>query len=223
MIMVVYIFLLFYYCYPNKRKRLVRIAVLSIPVALGALGAYQIIRGGDDLAGIGYSDLLEGMGLIEFNFPHWFGIVKSTEWELSNLTDYLMWLFQLPLPGGLKFGDYDPGLNYKITELCTERFRGDNYFSVILGGLVTESYYIYNKFFFVHGIMIGSLMMIVYNFLFSHREYITLALYVLVSFAYETARGGVCSTFPMIFKHLIIFWLVIFFYKNHQNISRIKA
>lgn len=221
MIYVLFVLLILYVYNPLQRKKIVKYCLLIIlPLSIIGLSVYQVMRMGESVGGIGLSSIVDKMFMVELNFPQWFESVVQHRWKLSQLTDYISWLLFLPFPIDPNLWEFDPGVNYKITELVTGTYRGEPFFSVVLGGLVTEGVYVFNKFFFLHALLSGVIISIAYNSVFKYKETAVLGLYLVASVGYELARGGTSSVFPMIIKILLYFWIIMFFVKKSSKIIK---
>lgn len=134
------------------------------------------------------------------------------------ITDYILWIILLPLPGFLKFGYGDPQINLKFTELVTGMSPSDMGFSICLPGLVGESIFIFGDYLFpIHAIIMAYIISKLANYLKNYSAYRYLFFYVMLVFSYYINRGGTMSAYSFAFKQFIILILAIYFIKQKYH------
>lgn len=204
---------------PAKKRLtiLLRVGIVA-PIFLVAFYYYSLIRVGHDVdTTIGISDIVLMLFSQEINYPLWFDDYINGH-SYSSLYKYIEWFTLLPFPGFLKgdLGNYR--LNAEFTYLVTGMIPGTTGFSIKLPGLVGEGLYVFGPlFFFLHATLYSFIYSKVVIFLSSNKMLSYLAFYYAILMSFDVARGGTISVYPHIVKHLIIFAIVIIWYKKKMK------
>lgn len=206
----------------KRRIILIRVGVVT-PIFLVAFYYYSLIRVGQDVdASISVSDIVLMLFSQEINYPLWFDNYINAQ-NYSSLYKYVEWFTLLPFPGFLKgdLGNYR--LNAEFTYLVTGMLPGTVGFSIKLPGLIGEGIYVFGSlFFFLHAVLYSFIYSKVFNFLSSNKKLGYLSFYYAIMMSFDVARGGTISVYPHIVKHLIIFAVVIIWYRKKMNSQLIK-
>lgn len=130
----------------------------------------------------------------------------------ANIYQYILWIITTPIPKLFTGNLSSIPLNYEISYIINQLVPGTKGFTVILTGVVTESVYIYGKYFFwIHplsiGFIFGSLCSITEN-----NKYLKIIyLYFLIYWSYILNRAGIASTWPVIINYFISFYVIIIY------------
>ena len=200
----------------KHRKRALLYSGGIMMVFLVLFYLYSLIRKGDDILGLEFSlsDMLFILFNQEIGYPMWFDYYVDNI-DYSRTKDYFQWFFLLPLPGFLKFGVGNFQLNRIFTYEVLGITEADKGFSIILPGLLGESYFIFGPtFFLIAAAGYAFIVAKVFNFLSSNEKLTYLLLFYAVGLSFDISRGGTISVYPEIVKHLLIFIIVLYCIKK---------
>lgn len=197
---------------PKLRPVMLIGALAIMPVGLYLMAEYSAVRlgaiyGGDGVFGGALDTLTQ-----ETTFLIQGGLAVIDSGQTIDMPSYLLWIVTLPIPDFVK-GTLPVALvNYEISTLIVGKRPGDYGFSVVLTGLLAESYYIFGPiFFWFHGIICGFIAGAFSKIVESSRFYQILAMYLTVIFLHNLNRGGIASTLPEITNGFLAFYIFLFF------------
>lgn len=209
------IFSLLYFWKPRFRKILVITTCIIIPFLFFFFVAYASIRIGGEVGNLSLMTVFEQLFLDETSYPLHFDTIYNRDYQLVDAADYLYWLLTLPSPISLNFFDFDFVLNFKISELLLGISRGEDGFFVLLPGMLGEAYFIFNDFFWLHGLLYGSLIGFTYSCIRNREAFYPLGIYLALMLGYYCVRGGTTGAYPFILKQFLYLLLVVKLYTIH--------
>ncbi|MBL0325187.1 MAG: hypothetical protein IPP61_08405 [Cytophagaceae bacterium] len=197
----------------DLRKKLLIIGVFIFPLFVLFSFYYQFFR-------------KDAMDYIEFNsFSKIIEFVVKSETSLPtiskeilnsgktiNLTNYFKWLITLPIPkfGVIKLEFALP--SYEMSEIVSGFSRSDQNFNVFLPGFLTESLYVFGKYFFwLNAIFVALILSTLNRLYYLNQKYIMLLIYLVVIVAYNLNRAGIQSVVPIIINHNLLLFFIYFF------------
>lgn len=197
---------------PKLRTPMLIAAFAAMPIALYLLAEYSAVRMGAMYRGDGvFGGALDTI-TEETTFLLQGGLAVIDSRQTINMSSYLLWIATLPIPDFVKGSLPVALVNYEISTLIIGKRPGDYGFTVVLTGLITESYYIFGpKLFWLHGIICGFIAGALARIVESSRFYQILAIYLAVVFLHNLNRGGIASTLPEITNGFLAFYLFLFF------------
>jgi hypothetical protein len=201
-----FIFLVLVKYYPKARKAILFGGCIAVPLIIIFFAAYADIRQGRQSDNNSFNLALEYLYQSELTFYKWFDNVIN--FKSNYATNYIAWLFTLPLPGFLKPIE----MNMNFTAMFTMDVLGlssasqvDN---ILLPSLVNESIFIFGKyFFFLHAVILGFIFSITYNSLRKNPANFLVLLSVLLDLCFRAGRAGTIGPYAPIFKLLFVFFL----------------
>ncbi len=204
-----------YYFYPKYRKLILITTLIAIPGVIVFFVAYTNIRMGGVVESIGVWESFQLLLESESYYPQWYESIKEGN---TYVTNYLYWLFTLPLPGFMKPFD----INVNFNALFTADSLGiplTSVQSVSLPGLVNEGVFIFGKyFFFIHAMIFAFVFSLTYNTLRVNRRN-TIALFAMMSeFSMLSCRGGT-AVYSMAIKVLFVLFLFYVFIPRKKDID----
>jgi hypothetical protein len=114
-------------------------------------------------------------------------------------------------------------LNKNISETLLGIPTDDQYFFILLPGILGESIYIYSIYFYMfHAIFIGFLFALILRLFKNNHKYYFYQSYLIVLMTYYTSRGGIVSSLPLIINGNILV-LFFFYYLNKFSIKKNKV
>lgn len=214
------IYILYLYLdYPKYRKTIIISVVAIIPLFITFMNFYTYYRKGIDYK-VSTEIFEESVQLYfaETRMPS-NGYILYKHNETADLDEYLKWALTLPLPTFIK-GNVISGVGYEMSEKIRLQSRYSKKYSVDLVGGFYESFYIYGKsFFFLHAIIIGFLMGLLFRIFSSNKIFLLLLIYIAFQFGYFFGRAASSSLLPTIInKFLLIYIILIFSQKTKKNV-----
>lgn len=218
---LMYLQICFLVYFLQKQKISTRsVMLMLVPLASIILffAAYQELRlGNDSEISSGVSQVLAKAFETEISFPKDV-MQKVIDNKMTiSFTSFLAWLFTLPIPKILIPNVVIFELNKNISEALLGIPADDQYFYILLPGLLGESLYIYGKFFFfIQAIFCGALFSFVLRLFKHNTRYYFFQAYLIVLMSYITCRGGIVSSLPALINGNL---LVVFFFIFLKRIS----
>ncbi len=199
----------------RQRIRFKHVAAISVPIIMVILifSAYQDIRLGNDAGDSGgVTKVLTKAFETEIGFPKDVMQKIIDKKMTTDLPNYFLWLATLPIPKILMPNLIHFELNKDISQVLLGIPPDDQYFFILLPGVLGEGIYIYGiYFFFLHalfcGILFGCLMR-VFKYI---KQYPFLLAYLMVLMSYYTCRGGIVSSLPVMVNGNLLFILYVLF------------
>ncbi len=204
------VILILYFNYPNKRKLILTVSLVSSFFLIFFFAIYISMRMGVESNLDNMSGAFKSIANVEFSFSLYFDdLIRMNRGEFGR---YLWWLFTLPLPGFLKFGSADYLLNIEYTENILHVSRFAPNFFVILPGLVIEGVYSFGKYLFpLHALLFGFTLNIFFNTLNKYKAFSVLCLYYIIDIPLRGVRAGSISLYPTVYKLIPIFLVILIF------------
>lgn len=211
-----FIFLYFITKSKNKKKLIIISLVLAIPLLVFFV-LYSYWRNSSDVGNINITDLLFEIFYQETNFPSFYETVTSKNTS-TYIIDFFRWFLTLPLPKSVFNIQNIKVFNFEISEIILGLGREDYGFFVVLTGIITESNYIFGKYFFwIEALVIGFLISTIHSIFGSIKIFKTFYLYLIVYISFMLSRAGITAVAPYLFNQLLLVYLLIII------ISQIKA
>ncbi len=182
----------------NKKIRVPLITGFCIltPLLLVIAYSYSIARAGGEYNVTLSDNAIETLFYQEVNFAEGFKDVVNSGQHI-NLPGFMVWLVTLPIPKFLIGGVNVPIITFELSEIVIGMNRHDEGFWVKLTGYVTESYYIFGKYFFwVEALMVAWLAKAIFYFLRNIKGNAVLVYYVALQFGFMFSRAGLASVMP---------------------------
>lgn len=218
----VFYFAILYFYFEKYRKRIVFVAIIGMISFLPILTYLFFVRTGGEVSLMSTFDIIDPLIRIELTFPLWFkSIVQNADKGYTYISDYLIYIIAQPIPGFLKqwaIGNFQ--VNYSIAEILLGVKPTDKTFFVPLTGLVSESIFIFGKYFFwIHAILLGFMLNLFINFLSSNENFKILVVYALVFTSSIAGRAGTTAEmfFPFIIKTIIYVPIILVLYSLTQT------
>jgi hypothetical protein len=215
--LLMFLFIFFYLKYPKKRKLLITSVAISAPILVSFFVFYSFYRQGLDYESTNIKNVYLFLVESEISYPLHFNSIKDHQTSFQSIFTYLYWMFTLPSPISLNFFGLDYGFNHIFTEYITGNYRGADTYSILLPGLVGESYFIFGKLFMLQAFLLGILLKIMYNYLSRADEFLFLKIFYIIMFSYNLSRGGSVSVIPLLLKQLLYFHIIIFLISNMRS------
>ncbi|MCM1140356.1 MAG: hypothetical protein NC453_17445 [Muribaculum sp.] len=218
--MIVVIFLLYYFKYPQKRKKLLVLAFFGSIFLISFFVSYMYMRMGNGFQMIDLSLAVEKIAEIELSFSKDFDLVlRNTNYQGG---DYLWWFISMPLPGFLKFGSADLEINQFYNRDILGVNTWDNDFFITLPGLVIEGVYIFGPtFYIIHAIIFAVVCNIIFNIFRESKIFYLLSIYYIINIPFGAIRAGTQGLYPYTNKIIPIAILIVYlWYKIHQRYER---
>lgn len=213
---LVYLQMGFLVYFLQKQKistRSVMVMLVPLTMIVVFFAAYQELRlGNDSEISNGISQVLTKAVETEISFPRDV-MQKIIDNKMTiSFTSFLAWLFTLPIPKILLPNVIVFELNKNISEQLLGISADNQYFFILLPGLLGESIYIYGKyFFFIQAIFCGALFSFVLRLFKHNTKYYFFQAYLMVLMSYMTCRGGVVSSLPILINgNLLVILFFIF-------------
>ena len=190
-------FFLVYMYNPKFRKQLIFGSLIGLPVMLIIFYTYTIARvGGDTNIDIN-GNIIEALFYTEINFPETFSDIVHSGQHI-DFAGFMVWLFTLPIPKIFLGGALNvPIINFDLSEIVLGVSRYDNAFWVKLTGYVSESYYIFGKYFFwVEALIIAWLSKFLFFMLRPIKGSEVLIIYIAIQFGFMFSRAGLGAIMP---------------------------
>ncbi|HML70031.1 MAG TPA: hypothetical protein PKA78_01550 [Macellibacteroides fermentans] len=203
---------------PAKRTLLAVTSLIAIPFLSYTFVQFSQLRIGAYLLDISFGDSIQLLFGQEVGYPLLFNDYYGKGSPVS-ITEYILWIILLPLPGFLKFGYGDPQVNMKFTMLVTGLDPSQSGFSICLPGLVGESLITFGQYLFpLHAIILGTIVSYLIKYLSKYDSYKFIFFYVATIFSYNICRGGTASSYSFVFKQFIILLLFIYYLKKKYRV-----
>ena len=140
------------------------------------------------------------------------GLILIESGKRVDLEKYFTWLFTLPIPKAL-IGQVDGArVNYEISEIVLGIERGAPGFYVILGGVVSESVYIFGEYlFWLHAVILGGASAVLIRILSSVKYFGFLTAWTVVFFSYKMPGAGIGATLPPLMNEYLLLYIFIFY------------
>ena len=217
--------LIFYFTlykfHPSLRRRLTLFAIGILPLFLVASLFYQLARVDRlDLAqNITPFVAFEALAQVEFGFPTLSAKVVEARRKL-DLVDYFIWQATISIPkfGLFKVDAAHPA--YDISEIVTGVSRYSNNFNVKLSGYLTESIYIYGKWFFwLNAVFLATAMAVMTRIFKPMKLAYPIVIFLCISIGYNLNRAGIQSALPLLTTYLLPFYVYAFLVANRVRIK----
>ena len=206
---------LLYLWYPKYRKRIIIGALGILPFLLMFFVYYASIRIGGDGEILSMGKIFEFLLFSESSYPLHFNILYEREYFIQDAIDYCYWLISLPFPISLNWGEFDFGVNYKISELLLGISRGSSNFYVLLPGMIGEAYFVFRNFFWLHGLLYGIIIGFTYSIVKAKKVFYPIGIYLALILGYYCTRGGTSGAYPIILKQFLYLVIVIKLYQRY--------
>ena len=211
-----YILILYYY-HTNWRRKIIIFSAVLLFFSVFFLAAFISIRNGEAVGNISYIDSIKSLFIVECTFPKLFEDIYVN--SLKGVTygfDYIIWIITQPIPGFLKSSFVDFQLNQSISRVLLGVDQNDSVSFVLLTGLVSESVFVYGRFFFaLHAFILGYTLNLFVNLLSSRRNFYVLLIYSLVFTGLAIGRSGTSATgvYPFMIKTIVYVPVIFYLYK----------
>lgn len=195
----------------NLRKPLLFGTIILLPILLFAFYTYSIARMGGDIQINLSGNIIEELFYQEINFPESFSVVADSGKHIS-FPGFIGWILALPFPKFMLGGLIDfPVINFDLAEIVTGFNRNDNGFWVKLTGYVTESYYIFGKYFFwVEALMIAWTAKMLFYLLRCIKGTEVFIIYISILFGFMYSRAGLGAILPSFTNGFLLLYAFIF-------------
>lgn len=176
------------------------------------LVAYTSIRHGISATFTGLTKAIPLLIEEECCYPQYYDVCVSLQ-GTGGILSFLLWLIFLPIPSFLFiFGD-KPGMvvAHKFTYALTGYIYGNSKYSSSLPSVLGEGIIIWGRdFVWLHGIILGIVIGLVFNFMSKHKSLSILQMYMLLQLM-VLGRGGAQSYMGTLINGtiMIIFWWFI--------------
>jgi len=208
---LIFIFMVIWTERPRWRSSLVLLSVLILPALAYIASVYSRLRIGGDFSDVEFFSSISRIFQTETSFLINTGLPLLESGKTIDLIGYYSWILTLPIPGFLKGWLEVPLINYEISEIVLERKPGSSGFYVVLPGLLSESYYIYGRWFFwVHGLFFGCFAAFFCKILERNESLKFVFYYVCIVLLFNLNRGGVGSVLPPLINGFLGFFVFIF-------------
>ncbi len=217
---------LFYFIkVPASRKIIVATGFLALPLLGVLLEFWMVVRLGEAYEFRGVLQSLETILIMQTGFAREAGLILIGSGRHVDLEQYFLWILTLPLPKALVGGIEGARINYEISEIVLGLPRGYPGFYVILGGVVSESVYIYgDKLFWLHGVMLGAVGSVLIRLLSAVSYLAFLTAWTVVFFSYKMPGAGVGAVLPSFANEYMLLYVVMWYiasrYSRHRSGSR---
>lgn len=206
---LVVIFLLYYFKYPQKRKILIFSASICSIFLVSFFVSYMYMRMGNGFEMIDLSLAIDKIIEIELSFSKTFDDVLR--YNNDDTLIYIWWFFSLPLPGFMKFGTADIAINEAYNRDILGVEAGDENFFITLPGLVIEGVYICgSEFFFIHAILFAIVCNLIFNIFRESKLFYVLSIYYIINIPFGAIRAGTQGLYPYTNKLIPIAILIIY-------------
>ena len=181
------------YQFDIKFKQLLYIAI-GVISAVPFLYAYTFIRQGNDVEiNESFGDIAKLLINSETYYPIYYDhIVNSSYLKSQTPLTFILWLIFLPIPSVIWSGKptlQSDAFTYSLTGMQ----YGDNGYSSSLPSVMGEALmYFGESFYWIQPLILGSVIIILINYLFKHRSTNLLSLY-LIAYVLSIGRGGAAS------------------------------
>lgn len=210
---ILYVLILFlagWILHPKARTKLIILFISCIPIFLVASYAYAVIRIGGTLDDLSLLQAVNGVLGVELTLVERAGMVVYKTGARVNLADFFTWIITLPIPKILTGPIQGARINYEISDLVLGIRTGSPGGHVVLSGLLSESIYIYGKYFFwLHGFFVGCLAAFFARLMERVPQFLFLFLFIAMLFAYNLNRAGIASLLPILTNQLLLFYFFV--------------
>ena len=187
---------------------------ISIPILLIIIffSAYQEIRlGKDSISSNSVNMLLTNAFETEISFPK--NVVQKIvdKGFTTDLSNYFLWLTTLPIPKIFISNHNNFELNKELSQLLLGISSEDQYFFILLPGILGEGIYIYGGLFFLHAIFLGFIFGVFLRLFRTNIHFNFFIAYLMVLMSYYTCRGGIVSSLPILINGNLLFFFYLFF------------
>lgn len=197
----------------ENRKRLLIGVSISSPIILFAFYQYSVMRLSATTENVSIGQAVELLFSQEIGYPlHFDGYINLTK---RYAYDFIEWLVLLPLPGFMKFGQGNFALNREFSIGVLGLDPSDQYFFILLPGVIGESIFVFGKTAFIcHAILLAVITRYVLSTLDKCESLIFVFYYYMVQLSFGMARAGTISIYPSIFKYFVILLIVLSYLKK---------
>lgn len=219
-VLMVAFFSYYYSVSKEKQRRVLIISLSAFPFLIIAFVLYSFARVGNEYGvSISIGDAFELLFSQEISYPLQFDdYIKSSGALINN---YFLWFFLQPLPSFMKFGLGEDIFNEIFTNVVYNSYSWQSDFSICLPGLVGESIFIFKYYFYLHAILLATILYHVLRFLRRRPYLFFLFLYYAIKFAQELPRGGTQSVYSSLSKGFLIFVIVlVIIEKSNRQIAK---
>lgn len=141
--------------------------------------------------------------LTETSYPRYYDFLLESEISYG-IGNYLFWLFTLPIPKKI-FPIEIPLFNSYFTDLFDESLD-----YIILPSILGEAFMFFGEYlFWIHGLLIGSIIGISYNVLKKYNFTLIILIYIGV-LTFSIGRGGSMEIISFCINSLITVWVAVF-------------
>ncbi len=204
----------------EKQRRLLLISASVLPLLIMAFVLYSFARVGREYGvNISFGDAFELLFLQEISYPLQYNdYIKESGFLIGN---YFIWFILQPFPSFMKFGLGGDIFNEVFTNVVYNSYSWEGNFSICLPGLVGESIFIFKYYFFVHAIILATILYFVLGFLRKRPYLFFLFCFYTIKFAQELPRGGTQSVYSSLSKGFLIFVIVLLIIeKSHRQTAK---
>lgn len=205
-------FVVVYWLNPRMRLIIGGLMLVGIPAILISFYAYSLARLGSSIDSVdNKSNIIEMLFYEEVNFPDTFKEVVRSGRHV-DLRGFFVWLCTLPIPKFLLGGVKVPVLNYEISEIVLGLSRFDDGFWVKLTGYISESYYIFGKWFFwLTAVLVSRLCKTLFFFLRDFPGGKVLVIYVAIYIGFMYSRAGLGAIMPTFSNGFLLLYVYFLF------------
>lgn len=204
-------FAIYYNSSPKKRKILLTMTIIAVPLGVLFFVYYSYLRVGQIADQISFADAMLLLFSQETNYPELFSSYINQSGKLVG--EYFEWLLLLPFPSFFKMGHGGTLFNELFTNVSIERYSWESGFSIALPGIVGEGIFIFKESLFFHAIILAFIVSITINYVCKYEYYIFIYFYVLIKLPLGISRSGTQGVYSIIAKALI-FVIFLYFYNN---------
>jgi len=208
----------------NKKLRfsLVTACIFLMPLLLIFFYIYSVARISGDFGADVSGNVIGKLFYNEVSFPdHFAEIVNSG--KHVDFPSFLVWLVTLPFPKFLVGGINVPLINLELSEIVIGMNRSDQGFWVELTGYISESYYIFGKYFFwVEAVMVAWLAKVIFYFLRNIKGSLILIYFVAMQFGYTFSRAGIGAVVPNLINGFLAVYVYFAIKAHFKNRSAAK-
>lgn len=195
---------------PRRRTALIFGATMLLPVILIASYMHMWVRIGGTIEELRPIHAIATVLEQETSFVRNVGMPIIEGGYRVDLVDYVKWIVTLPIPKILTGEIEGARINYEIAEIILGVGPGEEGWYVPLGGLVSESVYIYGPYFFwLHAIFIALLAALLIRLIERTPQLLFLQAFVVLLFAFVLNRAGISALLPVIVNEFLLFYLYV--------------
>lgn len=212
---ILYIVAFTYFCRPKLAKPMLVSVCFAFPALIIFFVQYSMARIGAVASNISAGDAFMLLLGEESSYPQHFSHILEIDGKY--ISEYLLWLFTIPLPGFFR-GGVDVHFAALFSEDMLGMVRSQSGFYILLPGVVGESVYLLGKYlFWLNGLLYGFIMGASYRLMTRYPQTLGLLIAAAVDFGYTTNRAGLFGGIPFILKLCVYFFIIIWLMKRQRN------